>query len=291
MSDLRRATFGNISIGIGWVTLSLRCLIILTKRKQGENSITTMARTKQTARKTCNGAAVAEMSTKKYARRVPRKVPKGPGIMNGRWIGNGKLVSETGPNRKVKFKPGTVAVREIKKYQGRTFRYNDQQGNQYTRHIYHKTATQLIIPKLSFQLVVREIARDIKSDLRFELKALEALQVAAENHLVGVFRDANLCAIHNNRQTLFSSDMRLASNIRRDHLPKLPDPKFPGSSWFFQNSGCFARDKGELRSAIPQGLFRSDGVSDRFTGAPTSLRRVMSRLFLQRFSAGKKSRP
>ena len=70
---------------------------------------------------------------------------------------------------------GTVALREIRRYQ---------------------KSTDLLIRKLPFQRLVREIAQDFKNDLRFQGSAVLALQEAAEAYLVGLFEDTNLCAIH-----------------------------------------------------------------------------------------------
>jgi histone H3 len=92
-----------------------------------------------------------------------------------------------------RFRPGTVALREIRKYQ--------------------KT-TDLLIRRLPFQRLVREIAQDFKSDLRFQSPALMALQEAAEAYLVGLFEDTNLCAIHAKRVTIMPKDIQLARRIR-----------------------------------------------------------------------------
>jgi histone H3 len=92
-----------------------------------------------------------------------------------------------------RFRPGTVALREIRRYQ---------------------KSTELLIKKLPFQRLVREIARDIKHDLRFQSSALGALQEAAEGYLVGLFEDTNLCAIHAKRVTIMPRDMQLARRIR-----------------------------------------------------------------------------
>ena len=93
--------------------------------------------------------------------------------------------------------PGTVALREIRKYQ--------------------KT-TELLIRKVPFQRLVREIAQDFKQDLRFQSTAILALQEAAESYLVGVFEDTNLCAIHAKRVTIMPRDMQLARRIRGERL-------------------------------------------------------------------------
>jgi len=92
-----------------------------------------------------------------------------------------------------RYRPGTVALREIRRYQ--------------------KT-TELLIRKLSFQRLVREIAQDYKTDLRFQGAAVLALQEAAEAYLVGFFEDANLAAIQAKRVTIMPKDFQLARRIR-----------------------------------------------------------------------------
>ena len=95
-----------------------------------------------------------------------------------------------------RYRPGTVALREIRKFQ---------------------KSTDLLIRKLPFQRVVREIAGEYKSDLRFQSQAVLALQEAAEAYLVGLFEDTNLCAIHAKRVTIMPKDMQLARRIRGEH--------------------------------------------------------------------------
>ena len=92
-----------------------------------------------------------------------------------------------------RFRPGTVALREIRRYQ---------------------KSTELLIRKLPFQRLVREIAQDFKTDLRFQLAAVMALQEASEAYLVGLFEDSNLCAIHAKRVTIMPKDIQLARRIR-----------------------------------------------------------------------------
>lgn len=74
----------------------------------------------------------------------------------------------------------------------------------------------MLIKKLPFQRLVREIAQAYKSDLKFQTQAVLALQEAAEAYLVGLFEDTNLCAIHAKRITIMSKDMQLARRIRGD---------------------------------------------------------------------------
>ncbi|RHY35289.1 hypothetical protein DYB32_000247 [Aphanomyces invadans] len=75
-------------------------------------------------------------------------------------------------------------------------------------------STELLIRKLPFQRLVREIAQDFKTDLRFQGSAVLALQEAAEAYLVGLFEDTNLCAIHAKRVTIMPKDIQLARRIR-----------------------------------------------------------------------------
>ncbi|EPQ18970.1 Histone H3.3 type 1 [Myotis brandtii] len=86
-----------------------------------------------------------------------------------------------------------VALREIRRYQ---------------------KSTELLIRKLPFQRLVREIAQDFKTDLRFQSAAIGALQEASEAYLVGLFEDTNLCAIHAKRVTIMPKDIQLARRIR-----------------------------------------------------------------------------
>jgi histone H3 len=60
---------------------------------------------------------------------------------------------------------------------------------------------------LPFQRLVREIATEYKSDLRFQSQAVFALQEAAEAYMVGLFEDTNLCAIHAKRVTIMPKDI------------------------------------------------------------------------------------
>ena len=74
--------------------------------------------------------------------------------------------------------------------------------------------TELLIRKLPFQRLVREIAQNYKTDLRFQTSAVMALQEATEAYLVGLFDDTNICAIHAKRVTIMPKDLQLARRIR-----------------------------------------------------------------------------
>lgn len=141
-----------------------------------------MARTKQIARKTSSGKAPRAVAASK-AVRVPSM---SHAIVSGR-----AAAAITRPPHR--FRPGTVALREIRKYQ--------------------KT-TELVIQKMPFQRLVRELASDVSPGLRFQSAAIEALQEASEAYLVSLFEDTNLCALHAGRVTIMPKDMQLARRIR-----------------------------------------------------------------------------
>ena len=75
-------------------------------------------------------------------------------------------------------------------------------------------STDLLIRKLPFQRLIREIAGQFKSDLRFQSQTVLALQEAAEAYLVGLFEDTNFCVIHAKRVTIMPKDMQLDRRIR-----------------------------------------------------------------------------
>ena len=81
---------------------------------------------------------------------------------------------------------------------------------------HYQKSTELLIRKLPFQRLVREIAQELRrgDGLRFQSTALLALQESAEAYLVGLVEDTNLCAIHAQRVTIMPKDMRLARRIR-----------------------------------------------------------------------------
>jgi histone H3 len=132
-----------------------------------------MARTKQTARKSTGGKA----PRKKLATKAAQKSNPSTG----------------GVKKPHRYRPGTVALRNIRRYQ---------------------KSTELLVRKLPFQRLVREIAQEFKSDLRFQSVALMAMQEALEAYIVKLFEDTNLCAIHAKRVTIMPKDIQLARRIR-----------------------------------------------------------------------------
>jgi histone H3 len=104
-----------------------------------------------------------------------------------------KIDRRVGVKKPHRYRPGTVALREIRRYQ---------------------KSTELLLRRLPFQRLVRELAQDVKIDLRFQASAIMALQESTEAYLVNVFEDANLAAIHTKRVTIMPKDIELARRIR-----------------------------------------------------------------------------
>ncbi|KAM9354462.1 uncharacterized protein KZ484_012617 [Pholidichthys leucotaenia] len=152
-------------------------------------------------------AAAAKKSLKKVkkpaaakkAPKSPKKAAKSPKKVAKKTPAAKKAAPKKAAKAKAKKaapkkKPGTVALREIRRYQ---------------------KSTGLLIHKLPFQSLVREIAQDFKTDLRFQSSAVMALQEASEAYLVGLFEDTDLCAIYAKRvTTIIPKDIQLARRIR-----------------------------------------------------------------------------
>ncbi|XP_017704617.1 PREDICTED: uncharacterized protein LOC108513388 [Rhinopithecus bieti] len=141
---------GRVTIAQGGVLPNIQA-VLLPKKTESHHKAKGMARTKQTARKSTGGKAPRKQLATKAAR---KSAPATGGVKK--------------PHR---YRPGTVALREIRRYQ---------------------KSTELLIRKLPFQRLVREIAQDFKTDLRFQSSAVMALQEACEAYLVGLFEDTNL---------------------------------------------------------------------------------------------------
>jgi len=93
-----------------------------------------------------------------------------------------------------RFRPGTVALREIRKYQ---------------------RSTDLLIRKLPFARLTREITNNLAPEpFRWTAEGLLALQEASEDFIVHLLEDTNLCAMHAKRVTIMPKDMQLARRIR-----------------------------------------------------------------------------
>ena len=133
-----------------------------------------MARTKQTARKSNAGKAPRKQLATKAAR---KSAPSTAGVKK--------------PHR---YRPGTVALREIRRYQ---------------------KSTDLLIRKAPFQRLCRELTqKQSRGEFRFQASAIGALQESSEAYNIGLFEDTNLCTIHAKRVTIMLKDIQLARRIR-----------------------------------------------------------------------------
>ena len=148
----------------------------------------------------CNAGNVCVMG---WTRGVRLWDGRGARRSTGGWLPSGKKLavmaarrapSTGGVKKPHRYRPGTVALREIRKYQ---------------------KSTELLIRKLPFQRLVREIiTNNLNLELRVQSTAILCLQEAAEAYLVSLFEDTNLCALHAKRVTIMTKDMALARRIR-----------------------------------------------------------------------------
>jgi histone H3 len=115
-----------------------------------------MARTKQTARKSTGGKAPRkQLATKAVRLNAPRT---------------------GGIKKPYRYRPGTVALRQIRRYQ---------------------KSTELLIRKMPFQRLAREIVQDLNTRVsfprhdanRFQSTSLLAMQESVEAFSVGLFED------------------------------------------------------------------------------------------------------
>ncbi|MBI88251.1 MAG: hypothetical protein CMB67_04405 [Euryarchaeota archaeon] len=130
----------------------------------------------------------------------PRLAGKQAGGKGKQIHGKGNLNSLLPGSRKPRrWKPGTVALRDIRKLQ---------------------RSTELLIRKLPFSRIVRESAEQQASmsafpeGVKFQKQAIEALQEATEAYLVDLFADTNLAAIHRKRQTVQPKDIQITRRLR-----------------------------------------------------------------------------
>ncbi|XP_029940488.1 histone H3-like centromeric protein A isoform X2 [Salarias fasciatus] len=131
----------------------------------------------------------------------PEPQPSTSGLQSPRRRTGGRAPADRPPAtpRRKRFRPGTRALMEIRKFQ---------------------KSTNLLLRKAPFFRLVREVCQmQCSVPLRWNVYALLALQEAAEAFLVMLLADANLCAIHARRVTIYPRDIQLARRIRgQDHL-------------------------------------------------------------------------
>ena len=148
----------------------------------------------------------AAMSKTRAAQKIPKKVPSKsrprpragtlnytPSEKDYQWAQKAGDILPAGEKTPSRYRPGSLALQEVQYYQERS---------------------KLLIRKLPFQQLVREIAQTFKQDVRFRSAALMALQEACAAYLVCLFEDTNLCTIHAKRVTIMPKDIQLARRIR-----------------------------------------------------------------------------
>ena len=101
--------------------------------------------------------------------------------------------ASTGVKRTHRYRPGTVALRQIRKFQ---------------------KGTELLLRKAPFQRLLRETAQSQKEGLRWSASAVAAVQEATESYIISLLSDANLCALHTRRVTAMPRDLQLARRLR-----------------------------------------------------------------------------
>ncbi|OQE19246.1 hypothetical protein PENFLA_c019G04515 [Penicillium flavigenum] len=148
---------------------------------------------KNKARKTAAAPAAADGTPTKA-----QKTKGGKQLKVAKTTANVQPGDPTPTGRRRRYKPGTVALKEIRRYQ---------------------RSYDLLIAKLPFARLVREVAldllpADVGAELRWQSHAIQALQEAAEAFLVHLFEDTNLCALHAKRVTIMQKDIQLARRIR-----------------------------------------------------------------------------
>lgn len=128
--------------------------------------------------------------------RVKHGVPhKEPGIKGLKTIKSVNQKQSIKP--KYRYRPGTVALREIRKYQ---------------------KSDKLLLKTRPFIRLVKEITAVINGNIRYQSSAIRALQEATEAYMTGVFEATTLCAIHARRTTIMVKDMQLARRIRGEKV-------------------------------------------------------------------------
>ncbi|EAN78895.1 histone H3 variant [Trypanosoma equiperdum] len=105
-----------------------------------------------------------------------------------------KKVENTPPQKRHhRWRPGTVALREIRRLQ---------------------SSTDFLIQRAPFRRFLREVVSNLKDSYRMSAACVDAIQEATETYITSVFMDANLCTLHANRVTLFPKDIQLALKLR-----------------------------------------------------------------------------
>ena len=133
-----------------------------------------------------------QAAAKNVGGRVKRKAMLVEDATKAKKTASMKPVPNPNARKPHRFRPGTVALMEIRRYQKKT---------------------DPVIPRKSFYRVCAEIGQEFNSNIRFQRDAIEALREGAEAYLVWLFEYANLSAIHAKRVTIMPKDIWLVRRI------------------------------------------------------------------------------
>jgi len=149
-----------------------------------------------------NTTTTTSEMARKRSRTVGKKRPRDFATQRCEITGGRRIAMppKTGIVKARRYRPGTVALREIRKYQ---------------------KSTDLLIRRRPFSRLVKEICAQVCQDnnlrdKRFRKTAMEALQAAAEDYLTKMFSSAQCCAMHGGRTTIKVSDLRLLQQLNPD---------------------------------------------------------------------------
>lgn len=115
----------------------------------------------------------------------------------GRIVAKKESASNDALKKKFRWRPGTVVLREVRRYQN---------------------STDFLIAKAPFRRLVREIVSNLKESFRMSPTCVEALQESTELYVTSVLADANLCTLHANRVTIYPKDIQLALKLRGERM-------------------------------------------------------------------------
>lgn len=185
-----------------------------------------MTRTKQIIRREFNDSKVASVKSLKRNEKdkEARKTTEQPTTSaHPKKVRHAASANNTGDDdaaasvvrRRRRYKPGTVALREVRRYQ---------------------RGTDLLIRRLPYQRFVRSVADTHASGtnnaegLRFQGAAIDLLQEASENYLISCLIDAKKLSAHANRIGVNKRDIAMVLEVRNAAWDELFAAKHAKSS-------------------------------------------------------------
>ena len=112
-----------------------------------------------------------------------------------------KVKSQTNTNepKKHRFKPGTVALRDIKKLQ--------------------RVYNHLVLAKSPFEKLIRQVLSDQGSEAKISKQVFTILQYYLEAYLIDIIHQSNLAALHANRVKMLPEDIDFVLSLDKRTLP------------------------------------------------------------------------